>query len=77
MLDVVRSIDGVVAADSVVDGTARLVGRDGKLVDDNMEQTPPIGMAWPSSDDLNPLHLVAGTRAERGRRGRHRPCVGP
>ncbi len=60
VLDVVRNTDGVVAADSVVDGTARLVGHDGKLVDDSMEQTPPIGMAWPTSDALNPLHLVAG-----------------
>jgi putative ABC transport system permease protein len=60
VLDVVRNTDGVVAADRVVDGIARLVGRDGKLVDDNMEQTPPIGMAWPSSDALNPMHLVAG-----------------
>ncbi len=60
VLPVVRNTEGVAAADVVVDGTARLVGRDGKLVDDNMEQTPPIGMAWPSSDALNPLHLVAG-----------------
>src|SRR6478735_1029099 len=60
VVDVVRHVDGVTAAEGVVNGTARLVGRDGKLVDDNMQQTPPIGMAWPATDGLNPLHLVAG-----------------
>ena len=60
VVDAVRRVDGVTAAEGVVDGTARLVGRDGKLVDDNMQQTPPIGMAWPATAGLNPLHLVAG-----------------
>ena len=60
VVDVVRHTEGVVAAEGVVDGTARLVGRNGKLVDDSMQQAPPIGMAWPSANALNPLHLVAG-----------------
>src|SRR5439155_21329528 len=59
-VDLVRSVAGVVACGGVVEGTARLVGRDGTLVDDSMEQTPPIGMPWPSTADLNPLHLGAG-----------------
>ena len=76
VLYAVRNTDGVVAADSVVDGTARLVGRDGKLVDDSMEQTPPIGMAWPSSDASEPAAPRRGSRAERRRPGGHRPGVG-
>jgi putative ABC transport system permease protein len=56
----VRSVDGVAAADAAVEGVARLVGRDGKLVDANVEQATPIGMAWATSDALNPLELVAG-----------------
>src|SRR6476469_7486976 len=60
VIDVVRSVDGVAAADGIVEGSARLVGRDGKLLDDSMNQATPIGMAWPSSDDLNPLRLVDG-----------------
>jgi putative ABC transport system permease protein len=60
VVDQVRNVDGVAAADGVVDGIARLVGRDGKLVDASAEQATPIGMAWPTSDALNPLHLVAG-----------------
>ena len=46
-VDAVRQVVGVVAADGVVNGTARLVARDGQLVDDSREQAPPIGMAWP------------------------------
>jgi putative ABC transport system permease protein len=60
LVDVVRHTAGVAHADGIVDGTARLVRRDGKLVDDGMEQAPPIGMAWASTDDLNPLRLVTG-----------------
>ncbi len=59
-VDAVRRVDGVTAAEGIVGGTARLVGRDGKLVDGSMEQAPPIGMVWPASPDLNPLRLVAG-----------------
>ncbi len=59
-VDAVRRVDGVTAVEGIVNGTARLVGRDGKLVDANMEQTPPIGMVWPASRALNPLRLVAG-----------------
>jgi len=60
VLDVVRGTPGVAAADAIVDGSARLVGRNGKLVDDSREQATPIGMGWPTSEDLNPLRLVAG-----------------
>src|SRR5262249_21699604 len=60
VVDVVRHVDGVAAADGIVDGSARLVGRDGKLVDDSRNQAIPVGMAWASSPDLNPLRLVAG-----------------
>ena len=65
-VDAVRRVDGVTAAEGIVNGTARLVGRDGKLVDDSMEQTPPIGMVWPASRTLNPLRLVARA-THRGR----------
>lgn len=60
LVDQVRGVDGVAAADAVVEGVARLVGRDGKLVDANVEQATPIGMAWLPSDALNPLRIVAG-----------------
>jgi putative ABC transport system permease protein len=67
LVDAVRRVDGVAAAGGVVDGTARLVARNGKLVDDRAGQAPPIGMAWPSAPALNPMHLVAGH--EPGRDG--------
>jgi putative ABC transport system permease protein len=60
VVDTVRRVDGVAGADSVVDGSAWLVRRDGKLIDDRSGQATPIGMAWPTTRALNPLHLVAG-----------------
>lgn len=60
VVSLVRQVEGVAGADGVVDGAARLVDRDGKLLDDSREQATPIGMAWPSSDALNPLQIVAG-----------------
>jgi putative ABC transport system permease protein len=60
VVDAVRGTPGIVGADGIVDGVARLVGRDGALVDANSEQAPPVGMAWPSTAALNPLRLVSG-----------------
>ncbi len=60
VVDQVRAVPGVAAADGIVGGSARLIGRDGKLVDAGADQALPIGMAWPSAPSLNPLHLVAG-----------------
>lgn len=60
VVDAVRRVDGVAAADGMVGGSAWLVGRDGKLVDTAIDQATPMGMAWPSSASLNPLRLVAG-----------------
>ena len=77
VVEVVRHVDGVAAADGVVGGSARLVGRDGKLVDDSMDQATPIGMAWPSSRGAQPAADRHGSRAGLGRRRRHRPGVGP
>jgi putative ABC transport system permease protein len=60
VVEAVRRVDGVAAAEGIIDGTARLVSRDGKLVDGSREQATPIGMAWPATHGLNPLELVAG-----------------
>ncbi len=60
VLDDVRHVDGVAAADASIEGVARLVGHDGRLLEDGQDQATPIGLAWQSTPRLNPLYLVAG-----------------
>ena len=60
VVDQVRAVDGVASADVAVEGVARLVGRNGRLLDESAGQATPIAMAWQASPDLNPLRLVAG-----------------
>lgn len=66
IVDVVRRVDGVAAADGSVSAGARLVGRDGKLADGGAHQAVPIGMAWLPTAELNPLRLVAGRAPRAG-----------
>jgi putative ABC transport system permease protein len=60
VLEQVRHVDGVAAAEPSIEGVARIVGRNGRLLDESSEQATPIAMAWQADSDVNPLRLVAG-----------------
>ncbi len=60
VLDRVRGVEGVASADGAIEGSARLVGRDGELLDPGQDQALPIALAWHSTGALNPLRLVSG-----------------
>src|SRR5919199_633634 len=59
ILDRVRSVKGVTAAEGVIFGYARLVGKDGKPVGRPQMGPPTVGTTW-SDTKLNPFQLVEG-----------------
>ena len=60
VLDQVRAVPGVEAADASVVGVAMVVGKDGDLLDASKNRAIPIAMAWQADDRLNPMELVDG-----------------
>jgi putative ABC transport system permease protein len=60
VLDQVRAVPGVEAADAQILGIAIVVGPDGELLDASDNRAPPIALAWPADDRLNPMELVEG-----------------
>ncbi|MET0662476.1 MAG: FtsX-like permease family protein, partial [Ilumatobacteraceae bacterium] len=60
VLDQVRAVPGVEAADASVVGIAMVVGKDGDLLDASKNRAIPIAMAWQADDRLNPMELVDG-----------------
>ena len=48
LLDQVRAVPGVAAAEPQVLGVALVVGHDGELLDSSRNRAIPIGMAWES-----------------------------
>jgi putative ABC transport system permease protein len=60
LLDQVRGVKGVKAAEAQQVGVAVVVGKDGKLLDSNPERGVPIALGWQNTPELNPMELVSG-----------------
>ena len=60
VLQAVRSVKGVQAAEGQVSGVAMVVAHDGKLLDANRNRAVPIALGWVDTPALNPMHVVSG-----------------
>src|SRR3954468_15117551 len=60
VLDTVRGVKGVKAAEAQQIGIAVVVGKDGKLLDANTERGVPVALGWQNTPALNPMELVSG-----------------
>src|SRR5262245_58179873 len=60
LLDQVRGVDGVAAADVSVDGFARIIDKDGDPMGNPAMGAPTFGTNWTETDQLNPFNLSAG-----------------
>ncbi|HEV7763177.1 MAG TPA: ABC transporter permease, partial [Acidimicrobiales bacterium] len=65
LIDTVRQVDGVAAAEGHIEAYAQVVGKDGEPMGDPDMGAPVIGGAWLTDDQLNPFGLVDGS-APRG-----------
>ena len=63
LVDTVRDVDGVAAAEPTVEGFGQLVGKNGDKLGGN--GPPTLAGNWIENRDLNPYELVEG-RAPRG-----------
>jgi putative ABC transport system permease protein len=60
VLEEVRAVPGVEAAEPQVLGVALIVGRDGELLDSSRNRAVPIGMGWQHDERANPMEIVDG-----------------
>ncbi|HEX5615352.1 MAG TPA: FtsX-like permease family protein [Acidimicrobiia bacterium] len=60
VLDQVRAVDGVAAADAQLLGIAMIVGDDGELLEASRNRAAPAALAWQDAPALNPMDLVSG-----------------
>jgi putative ABC transport system permease protein len=60
VLEAVRRVDGVAAAEPAIQGYAQIVGKDGKAIGNPGQGAPTLGANWSAQDELNPFDLVAG-----------------
>jgi putative ABC transport system permease protein len=66
ILDTVRGVEGVAAAEASIQAYAQLVDGDGKPVGNPASGAPTIGGNWIDDDDLNPFELDSGRAPEAG-----------
>ena len=64
LLDRVRAVPGVAAAEPQVLGVALVVGHDGELLDSSRNRAIPIGMAW-QDDDRSSTRWSSSTARHR------------
>ena len=64
LVDTLRDVDGVDAAEGSVFGYARVVASDGTALGDPANGAPTIGLSWSDDSRLNPL-VVSSGRAPR------------
>ncbi|MGY1619626.1 ABC transporter permease [Geodermatophilus sp. SYSU D00691] len=64
LVDEVRRVDGVLAAEGSVTGYARLTTATGEAIGDPAGSGPAIGLTWSDDERINPL-VVTGGRAPR------------
>ena len=62
LVDTIRDVEGVSAAEALVQGPAQIVGADGDALGGN--GPPTLGAAWVTDPDLNPYDIADG-RAPR------------
>ena len=60
LLDQVRDVDTVAAAEGGVDGYARIIDKEGDPVGNPNFGAPTMGGSWPEADALNPFSLRSG-----------------
>jgi putative ABC transport system permease protein len=61
LLDVVRAVDGVAAADPSVEANfVQIVGSDGKAIGDPAQGAPTFGRNWTVTPALNPFRIAEG-----------------
>jgi putative ABC transport system permease protein len=64
LVDDVASVDGVAAAEGIVQGYARPIGPDGEPYGNPSFGPPTIGMSWGEDPQLNPFELAEGRPPE-------------
>jgi putative ABC transport system permease protein len=65
LVDRIREVDGVAAAEPSVEGYGAIIGRDGEAVGGN--GPPRLAGSWVDDADLNPYELVEGQPVPAGR----------
>jgi putative ABC transport system permease protein len=66
LIDTVRNVDGVVAAEPTVENSfTQIVGHDGKAIGDPGMGAPTFGRNWVSTPGLNPFLIVEGHAPQR------------
>jgi putative ABC transport system permease protein len=64
LVDRVRGVDGVLAAEGSVTGYARLTTADGEAIGDPATSGPAIGLTWSDDERINPLVVAEGRAPE-------------
>ena len=67
LVDRVRAVDGVAAAEGAVQGPAQLVDDEGEPLVEGVFGPQTRGASWHETPELNPFVLTGGSRAPRGR----------
>jgi putative ABC transport system permease protein len=65
LVETLRRVNGVAAAEGDVGGYARLVGKDGKALGNPAIGAPMLGMSWTENTALNTFTIVSGTAPSR------------
>src|SRR4051794_35327933 len=64
LVDEVRGVDGVLAAEGTVMGYARLTTADGTAIGDPANGAPALGLTWSDDGRINPLVVTTGHAPE-------------
>lgn len=64
LVDAVRAVDGVAAAEAEVEGAMRFVDGDGEPIGNPQAGAPSFGLVWPENAGLNPTTFVEGRPPE-------------
>jgi len=65
LVDTVRRVDGVAAAEGDVGGYARLIGKDGTALGNPATGAPTLGLSWTENTALNTFTIVEGAAPRR------------
>jgi len=65
LVDTVRRVEGVAAAEGDVGGYARLIGKDGQALGNPATGAPALGLSWTENNALNTFTLVSGAAPSR------------
>ena len=65
LVDTVRGVEGVAAAEGDVGGYARLIRKDGQALGNPATGAPALGLSWTENNALNTFTLVSGAAPSR------------